>query len=530
MAVPFSNTKLRVPQGFQCLLEGVAKEVLQMQPNDIFAFSAVYFENLLQLRESGVVDPVAQMSRTQDRMYNNKAFQKPDVDVNNDEQQDAAVKIQTKYRQHQSKGVVDQMRQDKAATKIQAGIRGHLGRRRVANLRKEVAGSPHRSFNAEDGNDLEELAQDDEFNINEDEEETARTQGSIDPELTERVEPEETTVPKSPVKEEDGDIDIDLNDPGVQSAATKIQAGFRGMRTRQNLKPRQNKESKDNVEEDLTARDEVEDSAAFDEAEDVEPRGEEAKRRETPDAKLESRGWSAVPGDISEDESAEMEFSEDDPEKIKAIEEIQDSFRRLKAENENEDNVVESNEQDSLEMEAAATKIQAGFKGMKLRKELKEKKQEKKAINEEPKEIQPEEETDAGTLAAEESSDAELTVAANKIQAGFRGYKTRKEVHRMRREKGEAVVSQEEMKEERDAEEKSDNDEDGEKRAVAASKIQAGFKGYKTRREVEVRRREKAKVSEEKEDEEGREEHVEDEEKQIDAGEEREQEPETQDD
>jgi len=52
MAVPFSNTKLRVPQGFQCLLEGVAREVLQMQPNDIFAFSAVYFENLLQLRES----------------------------------------------------------------------------------------------------------------------------------------------------------------------------------------------------------------------------------------------------------------------------------------------------------------------------------------------------------------------------------------------------------------------------------------------------------------------------------------------
>lgn len=54
-----------------------------------------------------------------------------------------------------------------------------------------------------------------------------------------KVEPEETSVPKSPVNEEDGDINFDLNDPEVQSAATKIQAGFRGMRTRQHLKPRQ---------------------------------------------------------------------------------------------------------------------------------------------------------------------------------------------------------------------------------------------------------------------------------------------------
>lgn len=258
----------------------------------------------------------------------------------------------------------------------------------------------------------------------------------------------------------------------------------------------------------------------------MEPREEETERRETPNAKLEISG---VQGDSAqEDESPELEFSEDDPETIKAIEEIQGSFRRLKDEDENEDEVIESNEQENLEMETAATKIQAGFKGMKLRKELKEKKLEKKVINEDPKEIQPEEETDAGNLATEENSDSDLTAAANKIQAGFRGYKTRKEVQRLRRKKTEDLVSEEEMKDEHKAEENINNNEDEEKRVVAASKIQAGFKGYKTRREVEVRRKQKAKVNEE-EKEEGHEEHVEDEEKQMEeGGEKREQEPETQ--
>lgn len=52
---------------------------------------------------------------------------------------------------------------------------------------KEMSGSSHRSSNAKDENDLEELAQEDEFNINEEDEETARTQGSIDTETTKGV-------------------------------------------------------------------------------------------------------------------------------------------------------------------------------------------------------------------------------------------------------------------------------------------------------------------------------------------------------
>jgi len=51
MAVPFSNSRLRIPHGFQGLLEGMAKQVLLMQPPDIYAFSATYFEDLLKKRD-----------------------------------------------------------------------------------------------------------------------------------------------------------------------------------------------------------------------------------------------------------------------------------------------------------------------------------------------------------------------------------------------------------------------------------------------------------------------------------------------
>ncbi|KAA3681336.1 uncharacterized protein DEA37_0013270 [Paragonimus westermani] len=51
MAVPFSNTTLRVPHGFPSLLEGLSREVLRYQPKDIYGFSEKYFAELLKKRE-----------------------------------------------------------------------------------------------------------------------------------------------------------------------------------------------------------------------------------------------------------------------------------------------------------------------------------------------------------------------------------------------------------------------------------------------------------------------------------------------
>lgn len=49
--VPFSSTKLRVPRGFQNILEGLAREILRSQPEEIFKFGASYFAGLLEVRE-----------------------------------------------------------------------------------------------------------------------------------------------------------------------------------------------------------------------------------------------------------------------------------------------------------------------------------------------------------------------------------------------------------------------------------------------------------------------------------------------
>uniref|UniRef100_A0A3Q3MX14 RIIa domain-containing protein n=1 Tax=Labrus bergylta TaxID=56723 RepID=A0A3Q3MX14_9LABR len=70
MSVPFSNTHLRVPRGFGALLEGLAREVLRDQPEDIPKYAAEYFDDLLRQRE----DPAEWAANLEDRFYNNHAF------------------------------------------------------------------------------------------------------------------------------------------------------------------------------------------------------------------------------------------------------------------------------------------------------------------------------------------------------------------------------------------------------------------------------------------------------------------------
>ncbi|NXM73073.1 SP17 protein, partial [Serilophus lunatus] len=66
MSVPFAATSVRVPAGFQALLEGLAREVLREQPTDVVAFAAQHFQRLLEQREAGAVDPVARGALVED--------------------------------------------------------------------------------------------------------------------------------------------------------------------------------------------------------------------------------------------------------------------------------------------------------------------------------------------------------------------------------------------------------------------------------------------------------------------------------
>ena len=62
-------------------------------------------------------------------------LQQPDVDPSSEEQQEAALKIQTKYRQHHAKQVVEEKREEQAAIKIQAGYRGMQDRNKVKEMK-----------------------------------------------------------------------------------------------------------------------------------------------------------------------------------------------------------------------------------------------------------------------------------------------------------------------------------------------------------------------------------------------------------
>ncbi|XP_036393699.1 sperm surface protein Sp17-like [Megalops cyprinoides] len=90
MSIPFSNTNLRIPRGFGNILEGLAREVLRNQPDDIPAFAALYFNALLKEREESGTDPAEWGAKLEDRFYNNHAFQEIEKDASAGAEQEPA--------------------------------------------------------------------------------------------------------------------------------------------------------------------------------------------------------------------------------------------------------------------------------------------------------------------------------------------------------------------------------------------------------------------------------------------------------
>ncbi|XP_071521769.1 uncharacterized protein [Panulirus ornatus] len=116
------------------------------------------------------------------------------------------------------------------------------------------------------------------------------------------------------------------------------------------------------------------------------------------------------------------------------------------------------------EVQRAATKIQAGYRGMKSRREVKETPHA------------PHQDVDE-EIAAIDLTDPELTDAALKIQAGFRGAKARKD----KLKKAEEAELNEKLTNLNTDGEALDIDLSDPDLNKAATKIQATFRGHKQR-------------------------------------------------
>ncbi|XP_014262861.3 neurogranin (protein kinase C substrate, RC3) b isoform X2 [Maylandia zebra] len=230
MAVPFSNTHLRVPRGFGTILEGLTREVLRDQPEDIPKYAAQYFEALLKERQESGMDPAEWAAKLEDRFYNNHAFKSPEEECSQSQKKEDIVDIMDIP--------LDDPEANRAAAKIQAGFRGHMIRKQ---LKPEVKEGDKEECSRPQEEDIMDIPLDDP--------EANRAAAKIQAGFRDRMNrkklkpegkiEEEKEEGIQPQKEEDivDIMNIPLDDPEANRAAAKIQAGFRGHMDRKKLKP-----------------------------------------------------------------------------------------------------------------------------------------------------------------------------------------------------------------------------------------------------------------------------------------------------
>ena len=304
------------------------------------------------------------------------------------------------------------------------------------------------------------------------------------------------------------DIDINLLDPEVEIAATKIQAGFKGMKARKQVSAMKEDYKNEIVVKDLPKVEERKNknrNNIKEEEIDIDLLDPEVEMAAT---KIQAgfKGMKARKG-VSAMKLERHDVDEKDVPKVKERNKNRNDNEEQKKEFENNE-IKESNTKfnegivdiDLLdpEVESAATKIQAGFKGMKARKEVSALKGKPRHEIDEKDVLQLEEWNKNRNYNEEESNidllDPEVEIAATKIQAGFKGMKARKDLSAMRGgpkhelEENDIPEDEESNKNRNGSEEGINIDLLDPEVEIAATKIQAGFKGMKARKDLSAMR------------------------------------------
>ena len=248
-------------------------------------------------------------------------------------------------------------------------------------------------------------------------------------------------------------IDIDLDNPDVEDAAVKIQAGFKGMKARKEVQDMKKMDGK-------SSQDEAENSGGKDAEEEIDIDLEDPEVGEAA-VKIQA-GFRGM--------QARKEVSE------KKTDSVPDSSMKGGDSDKEEEEEIDIDLEDP-DVGEAAVKIQAGFRGMQARKEVEDMKKE---VGEE---VEVKEKDAAKNEKEEQEEEIDIDLedqgvqdATVKIQAGFRGMQARKEVDSMKKEK--------QQQEGEGVDDDIDIDLEDEGVQDATVKIQAGFRGMQARREV----------------------------------------------